>query len=85
MASIMAHFAKVNKDNIVEQVIVVSNDVEKDGQKFINKTLKLDGTWIQTSYSGSFRGKYAGIGDIYDPVNDLFYSETPVIDDSETV
>ena len=81
----MAHFAKVNKDNIVEQVIVVSNDVEKDGQKFINKTLKLDGTWIQTSYSGSFRGKYAGIGDIYDPVNDLFYSETPVIDDSETV
>jgi len=81
----MAHFAKVNKDNIVEQVIVVSNDVEKDGQKFINKTLKLDGTWIQTSYSGSFRGKYAGIGDINDPVNDLFYSETPVIDDSETV
>lgn len=75
----MAHFAKVNKEGIVEQVIVVSNEdildakgkeSEKVGQKFI-KSLGLEGTWIQTSYSGNKiggkdRGGYAGIGHTWD-------------------
>ena len=67
----MAHFAKIN-GNIVEQVIVVSNDdapTEADGQAFIT-SLGLIGEWVQTSYNnnpieGASRGKYAGIGDTW--------------------
>ena len=76
----MAHFARVNDDNIVEQVIVVSNDDAPDpypesellGQAFIADVLGLSGTWLQTSYHGTFRGKYAGGGDYYDPAIDEF-------------
>jgi len=79
----MAHFAQLNDDNIVQQVIVISNDVcgeptlsfpdtDAAGRAFIANTLKLAGEWRQTSYSGRFRQKYAGIGDTYDAVNDVF-------------
>lgn len=78
----MAHFAKI-EDNVVTQVIVVSNDVcgeptlefpetEAMGQAFIANTLKLEGEWKQTSYNSNYRGIYAGIGFTYDAVNDVF-------------
>lgn len=76
----MAHFAQVNDNNIVQQVIVVSNDdcgggdfpdSEPVGQAFI-ASLGLPGTWLQTSYHANFRGKYAGIMDTYDPDLDEF-------------
>jgi hypothetical protein len=75
----VAHFAQVT-NGIVQRVIVVSNDdcgggdfpaSESIGQAFI-ASLGLAGVWKQTSYSGSFRSKYAGIGDTYDAVNDVF-------------
>jgi len=62
----MAHFAKVD-NGIVSQVIVVSNDdapTEAAGKQFI-ANIGLAGEWKQTSYSGSFRNKFAGIGDIW--------------------
>jgi hypothetical protein len=81
----MAHFARVNDDDIVIDVIVISNDdcgggqfpaSEATGQEFINgphpSCLALAGTWLQTSYSGSFRGCYAGPGYAYDPIADVF-------------
>jgi hypothetical protein len=64
----------------VQRVIVVSNDdcgggdfpeSEPIGQSFI-ASIGLTGEWLQTSYHGSFRGKYAGMGDIYDPESDTF-------------
>ena len=72
----MAHFAKI-ENNIVTQVIVISNDVcgepelvfpdtELAGQAFIENILKLEGEWRQTSCNNNFRGKYAGIGDTWD-------------------
>tara|TARA_B100000287_G_scaffold390643_1_gene401704 strand:+ start:107 stop:559 length:453 start_codon:yes stop_codon:yes gene_type:complete len=70
----MAHFAKLDSNNIVEQVIVVSNDDVKDssgtevesiGIAFCQKLLGADTTWKQTSYNGNFRGNYAGIGFTY--------------------
>ena len=78
----MAYFAKL-ENNTVVQVISISNDVcgeptltfpdtEGAGRAFIANTLKLEGTWKQTSYNGNFRGTYAGIGFTYDPVNDVF-------------
>ena len=68
----MAHFAQV-KNGIVQQVIVVSNDdapTEAAGKAFI-ASIGFDGEWIQTSYNanpveGQHRGKYAGIGDLWD-------------------
>lgn len=84
----MAHFAKI-ENNIVREVIVVDNDncaggdfpeSEAAGQAFI-ASVGLSGEWRQTSYNGNFRGKYAGIGDIYDAVNDVF--TTPTIEEPE--
>lgn len=71
----MAHFAKV-ENGIVTQVVVVDNEHEANGQEYLN-SLGLEGTWIQTSYNNNFRGKYAGIGDIYDEEQDIFV--TPVV------
>ena len=78
----MAHFAKI-ENNIVTQVIVISNDVcgeptltfpetESAGRAFIANTLKFAGVWKQTSYNNNFRGRFAGIGYTYDAVNDVF-------------
>ena len=75
----MAHFAKL-KDNVVQQVIVVSNadcgggdfpESEPIGQAFI-ASLGIDGEWLQTSYHANFRGAYAGMGMIYDEESDTF-------------
>ena len=64
----MANFAEVTNEQL-QRVIVISNedcgnlpfpDSEPIGQAFI-ASLGIAGTWLQTSYSGSFRGCYAGI------------------------
>jgi len=75
----MAHFAELDETNTVKQVIVVHNNelLDENGieseQKGIDFCVNLfGGKWIQTSYNGNFRGRYAGIGMIYDPVNDEF-------------
>ena len=76
----MAHFAQLNSQNIVEKILVVSNDdcgggdfptSEPIGQAFL-KGMGLIGTWLQTSYHANFRGKYASIGDTYDAEADEF-------------
>ena len=83
----MAHFAKV-ENGIVREVIVIGNDdcgggnfpaSEAAGQAFI-ASLGLAGEWKQTSYSASFRAKYAGIGDRYDAELDAFVS--PVVEEN---
>ena len=81
----MAHFARIYPDNIVEEVIVVSDadcpdpapDNEAAGQAFISDELGLAGTWLQTSYNGNFRGRYAGIGYRYDDTLDAFIPPQP--------
>jgi hypothetical protein len=90
----MAYFAELDETNTVLRVISVSNEVcgeptlafpdtDAAGRAFIANTLKLAGTWKQTSYNHNFRGKYAGIGDTYDAVNDVFVSPTPTSDNRE--
>jgi hypothetical protein len=80
----MAHFAKI-EDGRVHQVIVINNEVlldengveqESIGAQFCADTF--GGEWKQTSYNATFRGKYAGSGDIYDPVEDVFKSPVEV-------
>lgn len=66
----MAHFAKI-ENGIVADVVVVDNEHEADGEAYLN-SLGLEGQWVQTSYNGNIRGKYAAIGDTYDAVADEF-------------
>jgi hypothetical protein len=81
----MAHFAQLNDNNTVTQVIVVANSdcddldfpaSEPIGQAFI-AGLGLTGTWKQTSYNNNFRGRYAGIGHTYDAALDEFIAPPP--------
>jgi len=76
----MAHFAKLGTGNIVEQVIVVSNDVaitEQAGVDFINKLYNTRDVWKQTSYNNNIRKNYAGIGYQYDQTRDAFIPPKP--------
>jgi hypothetical protein len=77
----MAHFAEIDKDNIVIRVLVVSDEHQDYGQKYLADDLGMGGTWIQTSYNGNIRGKYAAIGDTYDSKKDEFISPE-VIDEA---
>jgi hypothetical protein len=69
----MAHFAKV-ENGVVREIIVIGNDdapTESAGQAFI-ASVGLSGEWLQTSYNSNFRGRFAGIGYIYDADIDEF-------------
>jgi hypothetical protein len=76
----MAHFAKIGVGNIVEQVIVISNDIavtEQAGVDFINKLYNTRDVWKQTSYNDNFRKNFASIGDFYDQQRDAFIPKKP--------
>jgi len=109
----MAHFAELDRDNVVLRVIVIDNaDTVKDSFKTSKpllstpallkatsgKTIKVDGvdtewedeqkgislcqkllggSWIQTSYHGNFRRRFAGQGYSYDPKLDVFLHPRP--------
>jgi hypothetical protein len=80
----MAHFAEINENNIVTQVIVVHNnelllDGEESETKGIDFCEGLFGhrNWVQTSYNSNFRYNYAGVGHIWDNENNAFYAPQP--------
>lgn len=80
----MAHFAQLDENNVVTQVIVVANTdtadangVEKEyiGAAFCEKLF--GGVWKQTSYNGNFRKRYAGVGFTYNAALDAFVVPKP--------
>lgn len=73
----MAHFARVDDNDIVQEVLVVPNEQEHRGQDFLADDLGLGGRWIQTSYNNNFRKNYAGIGFYYDQTKDAFIPLQP--------
>ena len=96
----MGHFAMLDENNVVTQVIVINNnelltqkiatseegyisvstvESEKKGIEFCQSLYGADTRWVQTSYNGNFRGKYAGIGDKFE--NGVFVApEVPVVE-----
>jgi hypothetical protein len=80
----MAHFAKLDDNNTVIAVHVVNNDVitvsgiesEQAGIDFLTN-LHGHSNWKQTSYSGSIRKNYAGVGFTYDASRDAFLLPKP--------
>lgn len=82
----MAHFAKLNENNIVQEVVVVTNgavnnlpfpESEPVGIAFCQSLYGQDTVWKQTSYNASFRKHYAAIGMIYDAGIDAFIVPKP--------
>lgn len=81
----MAHFAKLDENNIVTQVIVVDNKEIADphtgeedeilGIAFCKKLL--GGKWVQTSYNNTIRKRYAGIGYSWSKELDAFIPPSP--------
>lgn len=67
----MSHFAKIDSNNIVQEVIVAEQD-------FINSGAVGDSfLWIQTSYNNNFRKNFAGKGFTYDKTRDAFIPPQP--------
>jgi hypothetical protein len=73
----MAHFAQINENNVVEQVLVVPDDQQHRGNDYLSIDLGLGGTWIQTSYNGNVRKTFAGVGYIYNSELDIFLPPKP--------
>ncbi len=77
----MAHFAKLDENNVVIDINVVNNEdiqnlpfpeSEPVGIEFLTQWSGGYTNWKQTSYNGNFRKNYAGIGGVYDRIRDAF-------------
>jgi hypothetical protein len=75
----MAHFAELDENNKVINLIVVDNNelLDDNGVELENKGINFcvnlfGGTWVQTSYNATIRKHYAGIGFTYDAALDAF-------------
>jgi hypothetical protein len=73
----MAHFAQIDNNNIVLQVLVIPSFQEHRGQEYLANDLNLGGIWKQTSYNNRIRKNYAGIGFTYDEIRDAFIPPKP--------
>jgi len=82
----MAHFAKLDENNVVVHVSVVNNielnnlefpESEPLGILFLQSIYGQNTSWKQTSYNKKFRKNYAGIGFVYDESRDAFIPPKP--------
>ena len=77
----MAHYAQVNSDKVVVQVLVMDNDKEtNEGESaciaWLQANVHAD-DWVKTSYNNNIRKQYAGAGYTYDSSKDKFISPQP--------
>jgi hypothetical protein len=77
----MAHYAQINSDNVVVNVLVMDNDMEtNDGEQacidWLQANVHAD-DWVKTSYNNNIRKQYAGVGYTYDSSKDKFISPQP--------
>ena len=82
----MAHFAQLNEDNLVIAVVVVNNSECLDANGEESEQVGIDyctnllgGRWIQTSFNGTFRKRFASIGYYYDLVRNAFIPPRPFL------
>jgi len=82
----MAHFAKLDENNVVVQVTVINNiemltadNVESEmmGVAFLIRWSGGYSNWKQTSYNGKIRKNFAGVGYTYDATRDAFIPPQP--------
>jgi len=65
----MSHWAEIDQSGLVLRVLVGDNNEPDEGQAFMES---LGGTWIKTSYTGSVRKNFAGVGFTYNNSLDAF-------------
>ena len=79
----MAHFAQLDSNNVVTQVIVVHNNelldngVENEAKGIAFCQSLFGGVWKQTSYNGNIRKNFAGIGYTFDAGRNAFIPPKP--------
>ena len=73
----MSHFAELDKNNKVIRVLVGDNNDPAGDEGYSWLIDNLGGTWIKTSYNGTIRYNFAGIGYTYDPIDDAFIAPVP--------
>jgi len=80
----MNYFAKIVEGTVNQVIVVSSSDCgglqfpssEPVGQTFI-ASLGIEGAWLQTSETGQYRGRYAGLGYVYDLTADVYIAPKP--------
>jgi hypothetical protein len=82
----MAHFAELDENNTVRQVIVVHNNelLDENGNESEQKGIDFciahyGGTWVQTSYNNNFRQRYAGINSVFVADENFFTEPQPYL------
>ena len=73
----MSHFAELDEKNKVIRVLVGNNNDPNGDEGYQWLIDNLGGTWVKTSYNGTIRYNYAGIGYTYDPDADAFIAPRP--------
>lgn len=73
----MSHWAELDDNNVVVRVIVGDNNDPNGDEGYRWIVENLGGRWMQTSYNGNFRVRYAGIGYTYDEQRDAFIPPKP--------
>jgi hypothetical protein len=82
----MAHYAELNSNNEVINIIYMDNEIITDENGEENEELGIihlhehhgsDRKWVRTSYNRNFRGNYASFGDTYREDIDAFIKPQP--------
>jgi hypothetical protein len=73
----MAHFAQIDSNNIVINVLSIPDEEQHRGEEYLSVNLGLGGRWIQTSYNNNVRKIFAGIGYVYNQELDIFLPPKP--------
>lgn len=73
----MAHWAEIDQNNVVLRVTVGDNNDPNGDEGYQWLIDNLGGTWVKTSYNGTIRKNFAGIGFTYDQQRDAFIPPKP--------
>lgn len=74
----MSHWAEIDSNNIVLRVTVGDNNDPAGDEGYQWLIDNLGGTWVKTSYNGTIRKNFAGIGYTYDVARDGFIPPKPI-------
>jgi hypothetical protein len=79
---LMAHFAQLDGDTVMQVIVVANEELMENGAESEAKGIAFcqslfGGEWKQTSYNGRIRKNYAGIGYTYDAGRDAFIPPQP--------
>ena len=73
----MSHWAELDENNIVLRVTVGDNNDPNGDEGYQWLIDNLGGRWVKTSYNGTIRKNFAGVGYTYDEERDAFIPPKP--------